>query len=1018
MTDLSNLQTASLYINNQLLSRGLLRDGRAIDFADPAGRKKKKDGQEDDQNDKVDSTAVTMSRVISVVNDLILRRDRDAEHRESLSTALRTVRAESLRQANDLQRAIERHAEAQRRADLGEAAEASLRAQLAAADATNRKLREEAAKMRQQVAQTRASCANEVRKRDRQIDGLKKAVTDAGRARGERRSPAITTITISGGSSTSTTQHPHQGTPRSALSSVQSTPTAHSNVGDATTNSEYNLRSETNAFLADLARGLSNDNEMLLDLVRHTSRRLQAMSGYVPEEGALEALTTATGMVDCAALAAEMEAVLEHLRTILTNPSFVPIEEVVQRESEIGRLRDGWEKMEGRWKEAVHLLDGWRRRMAVSGRPVNMEEIKMGLRLSPVRVRNVAETSLGLDLRLPPKQESLDAVDEEEYDENNHREYDSDASDNEDDDAQDWPPLGRTPSPAETLHLVPAPVRGEADYPAGHEGLSDSESDASSTFADDIDDDECDFDDDGPNVQIIEQSIMVPSLEEASPDVFSRSTPSPSPPPIEKPVLSKVTTAAIKEKEKKKEEEKPKAVEAKAVETKTADTKVNQQGLRPSHTAGNRQGTKMASSSDVKKETKTGPSTTTTTAVTRGRRRPGEVEEAPKETAKERRQVRIAAATAASQADKPTAKPAAPRGVASTNTATTGLSRANSARNAAGRPAPSRQAAGKPVTTTATARPVSALSQEKRPASAASQASEASAASTAASDDSVALVPSGGAAPTSSRPVSSLASRKLATATSGSSAPTTTRSRLDRVQNRNASDEKATTTTSTSSSSSSEQMPPPPAPTSMAAAANRARSRSPIKMAAAGSGGSAGSALSAANATSGVTSRLPLPTSANAPPPASPALNMATIAAKLAASEREADAARVRAKLKAARSGLAGAKSKAVPVVEAAPVAVTETELGIDPVKKTVEANNDADPLSTSMNSNDEPAQQPLRKKRDPNSKDQRRASKAASRRRSTLNPWELKSLMTGSVEGAPAVSSTAAGEAAVEASS
>lgn len=963
----------------------------------------------------------------------MLTLQRDAEHRESLSTALRTVRAESLRQANDLQRAVERHAEAQRRADLGEAAETSLRTQLAAADATNRRLREEAARMRQQVAQTRASCANEVRKRDRQIDGLKKAVSDAGRARGERRSPAITTITITGGDSgSSTSATHHQQTPRSALGSLQSTPTAHSSAtnaaADMTTTSEYNLRSETNAFLADLARGLSNDNEMLLDLVRHTSRRLQAMSGYVAEEGTMGKGTTASGMVDCGTLAAEMEAVLEHLRTILTNPSFVPIEEVVQRESEIGRLRDGWEKMEGRWKEAVHLLDGWRRRMAVSGRPVNMEEIKMGLRLSPVRVRNVAETSLGLDLRLRPLQEGLNAVAEEEEEDGENDDYEGSDDDDGDADALNWPPLGRTPSPAETLHLVPAPAPGPTNYAHGHDGLSDSESDASSIFADDVDDDEGDFEDDGPNVQIIEQSILVPSLGEASPApaAFSRSTPSPSPPPPEKLVLSKVTTAAIKEKEKEKEAEKPRAAEA----------KVNQQGLRPSQTAGNRQGTKTSSSSDIKKElTKTTSSTaptttTTTTAVTRGRRRPGEIEE----TAKDRRQVRIAAATAAAAAaEKPTARPTAPRIAASTTTttSTTGLSRANSARAAGGRPAPSRQAV-KPATT---ARPVSALAQEKqRPASAASQASDASsAASTAASDDSVALVPSTGAstAPTtSSRPVSSLASRKPATGTSAATAPATSRSRLDRVHNRNASDEKSTTATSaTASSSFSEQMPPPPAPaTSIAAAANRARSRSPIKIATAGgSGTSAGTAAAAGGsgtAANGVTSRLPLPTSANVPPPASPALNMATIAAKLAASEREADAARVRAKLKAARSGLAGAKAKAnaVPtVVEVAPVVVAaETDTCVDPVKKMVApevgSNEDVDAHSTSVNSNGEPAQQPLRKKRDPKDKDHRRASKAASRRRSTLNPWELKSLMTASVEGAAPGAETA-GLAAVEAS-
>jgi hypothetical protein len=61
MIDTDNLRTASLYINNQLLSRGLLRDGQSIDFAGVAF-----DGHE---------AAATMGRIVSVLNDLILRRD-------------------------------------------------------------------------------------------------------------------------------------------------------------------------------------------------------------------------------------------------------------------------------------------------------------------------------------------------------------------------------------------------------------------------------------------------------------------------------------------------------------------------------------------------------------------------------------------------------------------------------------------------------------------------------------------------------------------------------------------------------------------------------------------------------------------------------------------------------------------------------------------------------------------------------------------------------------------------------
>ena len=56
-----NLSTASSYINNLLLSRGLLRNGIPIEFAKPA----KAEGGLD----------ATMAKVMNLVHDLILRRD-------------------------------------------------------------------------------------------------------------------------------------------------------------------------------------------------------------------------------------------------------------------------------------------------------------------------------------------------------------------------------------------------------------------------------------------------------------------------------------------------------------------------------------------------------------------------------------------------------------------------------------------------------------------------------------------------------------------------------------------------------------------------------------------------------------------------------------------------------------------------------------------------------------------------------------------------------------------------------
>ena len=59
--DPQSRQTASAYINNLLLSRGLLRNGTPIEFATP----EKAEG----------GVNATMSQVMNLVHDLILRRD-------------------------------------------------------------------------------------------------------------------------------------------------------------------------------------------------------------------------------------------------------------------------------------------------------------------------------------------------------------------------------------------------------------------------------------------------------------------------------------------------------------------------------------------------------------------------------------------------------------------------------------------------------------------------------------------------------------------------------------------------------------------------------------------------------------------------------------------------------------------------------------------------------------------------------------------------------------------------------
>ena len=56
-----NVQTASTYLNNVLLARGLLKGGRPINFAQP----------EDDEG----GSEMTIARIINLVNELVIRRD-------------------------------------------------------------------------------------------------------------------------------------------------------------------------------------------------------------------------------------------------------------------------------------------------------------------------------------------------------------------------------------------------------------------------------------------------------------------------------------------------------------------------------------------------------------------------------------------------------------------------------------------------------------------------------------------------------------------------------------------------------------------------------------------------------------------------------------------------------------------------------------------------------------------------------------------------------------------------------
>jgi len=197
----------------------------------------------------------------------------------------------------------------------------------------------------------------------------------------------------------------------------------------------YSLKQETTEFLTQLSQSLSDENDNLIGLVRDTLLTLKKLQGLqvnaqrtsvATDSGITGESETGSDMLQVLptsydSLSKDMENVLQNLKSILTNPNYVPIEEVTHREEEIMRLREGWEKMEARWREAIVLMDGWRIRTLNGGDTINLEEIKMGLGLAEgiPAARYMASSADSSDSMVDEHTEELDegnSVEGETYD--------------------------------------------------------------------------------------------------------------------------------------------------------------------------------------------------------------------------------------------------------------------------------------------------------------------------------------------------------------------------------------------------------------------------------------------------------------------------------------------------------------------------------------------------------------------------------------------------------------------------
>ena len=358
-----SLGTASQYLNNLLLARGLLKSGKPLPFADPAASKR---GLVDAQG-----------RTINLIHDLVLRRDRDAEKNENLASNVRSLKLDNDQKILELQSEKNRNDELLRNAQAHETRIRTLKGAFKSAEAKTRDLREQTLKMKSTIDQNKAKSISEIRAKDMEINKLKSHLAEL--QAGQRGSNSRMN--------------------KKANSSMQSSKNAVTNFDVSLSSPDWAIEKESNEMLTALVNETSSENVALRGIVSGTMDMLKSLTGLDEQqdtvnESATEESKDGIGipgqyrksrqpkpapveesLKSCDILSTEMHSILQHCKTILKDPSFVSIDEVQIREEEIVKLRQGWEKMAARWKEAVTLMDTWRRRMTEGGEPIALSEL-------------------------------------------------------------------------------------------------------------------------------------------------------------------------------------------------------------------------------------------------------------------------------------------------------------------------------------------------------------------------------------------------------------------------------------------------------------------------------------------------------------------------------------------------------------------------------------------------------------------------------------------------------------------
>lgn len=347
VSSVGDIKSATLYINNILVSKGYIRDDERLEFG-PIDGKEKSDPDIGEDETTRNETSEKDVRTINVIYSLLKTIDDDSKTNESNAQLAKDLKRKQDEENTKTERLNSKANALQKQVTSLEHLNESLESTVDSLRKSNSHAKDQVGRLKNIVKQHRQQFANELRRRDMQIGKLKERLQDTTRR----------TKTLSGVSGTLSKSYNSYST--TALSSVVE--------NNESTDSIDSVSSE----LASMNNSLVAENNALLVMLHEIRDSLsfvtdETHSNIISQESATyneNPQNSTEVLIRCKSteeLKEEVSDCVDYIKQALHSPNYVSVVELKEKETEIQKLKDQLSDANTNWQKAISTMDQWKK---------------------------------------------------------------------------------------------------------------------------------------------------------------------------------------------------------------------------------------------------------------------------------------------------------------------------------------------------------------------------------------------------------------------------------------------------------------------------------------------------------------------------------------------------------------------------------------------------------------------------------------------------------------------------------